>query len=50
VQQAIGTRRENAAGAEFLQAFVTEAIASGLVAELIERHHVAGRLSAARIG
>jgi polar amino acid transport system substrate-binding protein len=50
VQQAIGTRRENGAGAEFLQAFVTEAIASGFVAELIERHQVAGRLAVAEIG
>jgi len=50
VQQAIGTRRENAAGARFLQTFVTEAIASGLVAELIERHQVAGRLSVAGAG
>ena len=50
VQQAIGTRRENVAGARFLQTFVTEAIASGLVAELIERHQVAGRLSVAGAG
>ena len=44
VQQAVGTRRQNAAGAEFLRGFVEEAKASGLVARLIERHGVTGRL------
>jgi polar amino acid transport system substrate-binding protein len=48
VQQAIGTRRENADAARFLQAFVEEAKASGLVAALIEKHGVTGRLSVAR--
>ncbi|HEY2706837.1 MAG TPA: transporter substrate-binding domain-containing protein [Caulobacteraceae bacterium] len=48
VQQAIGTRRKNADAARFLQAFVDEAKASGLVAALIERHGVAGQLSVAR--
>jgi polar amino acid transport system substrate-binding protein len=42
VQQAIGTARSNAAGAAFLHDFVEEAKASGLVARLIERHHVVG--------
>ena len=41
VQQAIGTLRENEA-ATFLRDFVREAIASGLVAGLIERHRVTG--------
>ena len=47
VQQAVGTRRENTAGAAFLQRFVEEAKASGLVARLIERHGMAGRLTVA---
>jgi polar amino acid transport system substrate-binding protein len=42
VQQAIGTARANTAGAEFLRNFVEEAKASGLVASLIEKHHVKG--------
>jgi polar amino acid transport system substrate-binding protein len=42
VQQAVGTARGNQAGAAFLRAFVEEAKASGLVARLIERHHVRG--------
>ncbi|WP_043358814.1 transporter substrate-binding domain-containing protein [Belnapia sp. F-4-1] len=42
VQQAIGTARGNAAGAAFLQDFVEEAKASGLVARLIEQHKVRG--------
>jgi polar amino acid transport system substrate-binding protein len=42
VQQAIGTGKPNAASAKFLQEFVTEAKKSGLVAQLIEKHHVAG--------
>jgi polar amino acid transport system substrate-binding protein len=44
VQQAIGTQRRNGVGADFLQAFVEEAKASGLVQRLIERHGVTGRL------
>lgn len=47
VQQAIGTAPENAAGAAFLKDFVAEAIGSGLVARLIERHGVTGRLGVA---
>jgi polar amino acid transport system substrate-binding protein len=42
VQQAIGTARANAAGAEFLRRFVAEAKSSGLVAQLIARHQVRG--------
>lgn len=42
VQQAIGTSRQNLAGAAFLRDFVEEAKASGLVARLIERHNVRG--------
>ncbi len=42
VQQAIGTGKPNTAGAKFLQQFVTDAKKSGLVARLIEKHHVAG--------
>jgi polar amino acid transport system substrate-binding protein len=47
VQQAIGTARKNTAGAAFLREFVEEAKRSGLVARLIERHGVVGRLSVA---
>jgi polar amino acid transport system substrate-binding protein len=47
VQQAIGTARKNIAGAQFLRDFVEEAKRSGLVARLIERHGVVGRLSVA---
>ena len=47
VQQAVGTARQNTAGAAFLREFVEEAKASGLVARLIERHKVIGRLSVA---
>ena len=42
VQQAIGTLKSNSAGADFLRDFVAEAKRSGLVARLIERHHVVG--------
>src|SRR5215813_5836436 len=42
VQQAIGTARENSAGAAFLRTFVEEAKASGLVASLIARYKVVG--------
>ena len=42
VQQAIGTPRENTAGAAFLRDFVEEAKASGLVASLIAQHQVRG--------
>ncbi len=42
VQQAIGTGKTNTAGAAFLSEFVAEAKKSGLVARLIEKHHVKG--------
>jgi polar amino acid transport system substrate-binding protein len=42
VQQAIGTGKPNEAGAAFLRDFVAEAKSSGLVARLIEKHHVVG--------
>lgn len=42
VQQAIGTLRENKAGAQFLREFAAEAIASGVVARLIAKHGVQG--------
>jgi len=47
VQQAVGTARKNTASATFLRDFVEEAKASGLVARLIERHKVVGRLTVA---
>jgi len=50
VQQAIGTPRKNTAGAAFLREFVEEAKRSGLVARLIEKHGVVGRLSVAPPG
>jgi polar amino acid transport system substrate-binding protein len=42
VQQAIGTAKSNSAGAAYLRDFVAEAKRSGLVARLIEKHHVVG--------
>jgi polar amino acid transport system substrate-binding protein len=42
VQQAIGTAKPNTAGAAFLSEFVEDAKRSGLVARLIEKHHVKG--------
>ncbi len=50
VQQAVGTARANTAAAAFLCDFVAEAKASGLVASLIEKHGVQGRLSVATGG
>jgi polar amino acid transport system substrate-binding protein len=50
VQQAIGTARKNTAAAAFLQDFVEEAKKSGLVASLIDKHGVGGRLSVAPPG
>jgi len=47
VQQAVGTPRKNTASAAYLRDFVEEAKKSGLVARLIERHGVVGRLSVA---
>jgi polar amino acid transport system substrate-binding protein len=48
VQQAVGTPKKNAAGFAFLRDFIEEAKKSGIVASLIERHGVTGRLSVAR--
>jgi polar amino acid transport system substrate-binding protein len=45
VQQAIGTKPENSAALAFLQSFVAEAKQSGLVASLIDRHGVDGKLT-----
>jgi len=42
VQQSIGTQPGKPAGAAFLRDFIEDAKASGLVGELIERHHVRG--------
>jgi polar amino acid transport system substrate-binding protein len=42
VQQAIGTPRQNLAGAAFLLDFIEQAKASGLVAQLIAKHQVQG--------
>jgi polar amino acid transport system substrate-binding protein len=50
VGQAVGTLPGRPAGLEFLTNFVMGARASGLIAELIERHGVAGRLQVARDG
>ncbi len=48
VQQAMGTpKQRDPAGFEYLSRFVEAAKASGLVAELIERHEVDGRLTVA---
>jgi len=44
VQQAIGTQKHKTQAAAFLRDFVEEAKASGLVAELIDKHGVTGRL------
>jgi len=50
VQQAAGTAIANKAGAAFLRDFIEEAKSSGLVAELINRHGVTGRLLVAPPG
>ena len=50
VQQAIGVQKGKAAGAQFVAEFVKEARASGLIATLIERHGVVGRLSVGQAG
>ena len=47
VQQAIGTKPDRTQAAAFLAEFVEEAKSSGLVAELIARHGVEGRLTVA---
>ena len=50
VQQAIGMQHGKDAAAAFLHDFVEDAKASGLVARLIERHGVTGRLIVASLG
>lgn len=47
VQQAVGTRPGNPTALDFLTNVVTEETQSGLVARLIERHGVTGRLMVA---
>ena len=47
VRQAVGTKPQNVALKAFVDRFIAEAIASGLVAELIEKHGVEGRLQVA---
>ena len=47
VQQAVGTPKKNAAAFAFLRDFVEESKRNGLIASLIERHGVGGRLSVA---
>jgi len=47
VEQAIGVRKGRRAGHAFVEAFVADAKASGLVATLIDKHGVTGKLSVA---
>ena len=47
VQQAIGTPKKNKTASPFLREFVEESKKNGLIASLIERHGVVGRLSVA---
>ncbi|NQU60549.1 MAG: transporter substrate-binding domain-containing protein [Rhodospirillales bacterium] len=47
VRQAIGTKPENVALKAFVEQFIAEAKDSGLVADLIERHGVKGKLRVA---
>jgi polar amino acid transport system substrate-binding protein len=47
VQQAVGTPKKNTAAFPFLRDFVEESKRNGLIASLIERHGVQGRLSVA---
>ncbi len=47
VQQAVGCKKSSTAAAQFLSDFVEESKANGLVAKLIEKHGVVGRLSVA---
>jgi polar amino acid transport system substrate-binding protein len=50
VQQAVGTPKKNAAAFAFLRDFVEESKKNGLIASLIERHGVVGRLAVASPG
>ncbi len=47
VRQAVGTKPQNVALKVFVDHFIAEAIGNGLVAELIEKHGVEGRLQVA---
>jgi polar amino acid transport system substrate-binding protein len=47
VQQAIGTPKGRPEGAAYLRKFAEDVKASGLVAQLIERHKIRGLLVAA---
>jgi polar amino acid transport system substrate-binding protein len=47
VRQAIGTKPDNAALKAFIEQFIAEAKETGLVAELIEKHGVEGKLQVA---
>lgn len=47
VQQAVGTQKHKTAAAAFLRSFVEDAKASGLIARLIDRHGMTGRLTVA---
>ena len=47
IQQAIGVAKGKDASAKFLRDFVEQAKSGGLVARLIDRHDVTGRLAVA---
>src|SRR5690606_22394979 len=47
VRQAVGTKPANRALKIFVQQFIAEAKAGGLVAELVQRHGVTGKLQVA---
>ena len=47
VRQAVGTQIDKRAGAAFLRSFIEEAKATGLIAQLLDRHGMTGRLSVA---
>jgi polar amino acid transport system substrate-binding protein len=47
VQQAVGTPRKNRNGADWLHGFIEQAKTSGLIATLLDRHKVKGKLSIA---
>ncbi len=47
VQQSVGCRPEHHHGTAFLQEFIHHAISSGLIASLIDKHGVTGKLSVA---
>lgn len=42
IQQSVGTRKNSPRSLAFLESFVRDSVASGFVAELIERHQVQG--------